>query len=401
LERYPLGFYTDSEHAADIEKSIKGLGYGDSLKGRARWKIITTQLRNALKQANTDGMNGIVVASYNRGSSALRVREVIRHELFHRLQRELGVTPEIMAEFTQRPLALKARDGLLQNGYGDDYMTHWIEIGAHLAEGPAGWERMGLSRDEAKSLYRDYLEGWGKPEVADHKRIHHGLYGVLNDYRKTTAKQGREGEDSGELSAPVEGQQGGEVRGGVRPDVPGGGEAPGARPDPGKMSPSLGGRPTRNSMDSKAYWVDPSGKAIDISKVGTHSAFAKKHLGSSGQTTGLDAIGKMTSQGWVRIRGNGVEVNSESIGTAGFEKAVMLAAGHAKENGFQTISVDITKPGKPESRDFDSLSVPLDEIGEFLSNPRKYIRAKGRSGPRLGASAVPPPEIREQAMVNA
>ena len=143
------------------------------------------------------------------------IKAKLRHERMHVAQLKLGGVNEHIDwdQFLKHPLALQAGARLAREGYNPkDEPLIAAEIGAHLASGPEGWVRMGLSRDQARELYRIYVERLNT-ENADNVDAH--LAHVHPFLR--TIKYGP-GSSNPQANAGVQGQPRG-VRPGVRPAV--------------------------------------------------------------------------------------------------------------------------------------------------------------------------------------
>lgn len=97
-------------------------------------------------------------ASADRGDS----EATHRHELAHFAQRRLGQldddSEDAAVAFLEHPIAQKAAEVLIRVfNYEDEPRILAAEIGAHLAEGPAGVEQMGLTTEEGAELAELYF----------------------------------------------------------------------------------------------------------------------------------------------------------------------------------------------------------------------------------------------------
>ncbi len=118
------------------------------------------QMLNSLDKA-LQGAQEVIYAEQGEDTEA-----ILRHELVHTAQRRLGVRGSVAEHidakaFLRCSSARKARASLLEMGCRDEPDELAAEIGAYLAEGDAGAEALGLTRDEAQFLaarYRHAME---------------------------------------------------------------------------------------------------------------------------------------------------------------------------------------------------------------------------------------------------
>jgi hypothetical protein len=143
---------------------------------------------------------------------------LLAHERGHTLQRELSagrITGHINEKaFLDDTLAIKAHDALVRLGYPRDRGTIAAEIGAHLTGGSENWQKLGLSRDEAKQLMQRYVQALrdkhgDKAEDAI-RRLAPQLEEVLNEATTFEA-------DFRALVGAREGGPGRDLRPGLRP----------------------------------------------------------------------------------------------------------------------------------------------------------------------------------------
>jgi hypothetical protein len=109
-------------------------------------------LRSTLIAAAKTGTISVVDAGAGRSLS--EVIQSIRHELHHRIERDLD--PEAAREFLSDPVAYRAARTLVaERGYRDDPVELASEIGAHLHSGEL--DALDLTPEQGQFLWRKYL----------------------------------------------------------------------------------------------------------------------------------------------------------------------------------------------------------------------------------------------------
>ncbi len=146
--------------------SISREGMEQSL-ARARWELYNggrlpwerDELRQYIETAKSVLESGDRSFVYVEAQPLGEMRRTLREERFHYEQRRYaGMNGEHVdaAALMEHPGAETAREHLLDMGYPDDPDTLAAEMGAKIAA--ADWESLGLSEDEARSLFQRYAE---------------------------------------------------------------------------------------------------------------------------------------------------------------------------------------------------------------------------------------------------
>ena len=224
------GLHASRASARQIAERLRAMAENlESTAERAGiWRVAS-----ALERAAEDGES--IIMAQTGATSIKRLKSTLRHERFHAQQAELGrggeegwkhVNP---AALLVHPIARKALQRLYQRGYAkatDEYKAHALamEIGAHLAEGPLGWESIGLNRDEARELFRHYanllLDMHGEDLPTKLSGLAPQWNKELENVRRekgTHLRPGRYGADREVGPGPT----GWDVRQGIRPALPG------------------------------------------------------------------------------------------------------------------------------------------------------------------------------------
>jgi hypothetical protein len=114
----------------------------------------------------------VLLTEVKPGESFASLKSKIRHERMHRAQHALAASGSVRDHvdwdtLLNHPLAGRAAKRLMNDGYPADDPILAAEIGAHLASGPIGWKRMGLSDADAFALYRAYVNLLNATHVKD------------------------------------------------------------------------------------------------------------------------------------------------------------------------------------------------------------------------------------------
>ncbi len=229
-DRGVRGMHLSRRNAAEFRAWLEGLKPTAAEVARRRIDAIIA----AVEQAEDENTSVVVVSKMAFDKlSALKAR--LRHEETHRVQSALGkpgVREHIDATALLRhPLAEKPILALLGLSYEANSDVLAAEIGAHLAEGPRGWARIGLDRAEAEVLFGVYLdllaERHGAEAISKLRRIAPQLNEELR-----RARERAEGEAAGvrrglgqQDRAPIEGEAAEAVSRAVREGVPAGEES--------------------------------------------------------------------------------------------------------------------------------------------------------------------------------
>jgi N12 class adenine-specific DNA methylase len=289
-----------------------------SPEARAKIEAIAAEL-----EAGVSDFRPLLIVGHRPGDSWQRLRERIKHERFHWFQTQeaggegkAGVEHIDAESFLQDQLARRALRGLTETGYPritSEYEMHAMaaEIGAHLAQGPRGWARMGISRDEAKQLfsrYLDYLiERHGGEIVSRLPRIASQLNGVLDETRTKAAEARRQGYQPG--YAPGAREAPGELLGGVRQGVPARGSQAADLPATQAVAPRRG---------TAGFWVTPEGEVIPLGAEAEHQNLSRFRGKNKDQ---------LLRSGYIRTRGNGIEIQGlEAVDPSRLRQAVERAA---------------------------------------------------------------------------
>jgi N12 class adenine-specific DNA methylase len=186
------------------------------------WKAISRPLRDAVQHANATG-RPVMVVRFRPGMALEDLKTVLRHERQHAQQPWQG-SYAAGRELLRSPLAQKAAKNLGRSGYDPtDNAEMWAEIGAHLAAGPLDWEKLGLTRTEAKALFLAYLHTMNDETVANLRHIAPQLHQEVHVARQQAAVR-RYGDRRYNPFAPGEGQPAG-IRQPIREPVSGPGES--------------------------------------------------------------------------------------------------------------------------------------------------------------------------------
>jgi 2'-5' RNA ligase len=196
------GIYVPPARALNLKQDVTGLG-----------------LQQAISDALRD-QRSLVIVRRDPGESLSKSIATARHELFH--QSETWAGPRRGEALLKDSIARKAADNLARVGYDrNDVPIIWSEIGAHLAAGPVGWETMGLSRDEARELFKKYLNLLEPGDLTRLKRIAPQLNEELNAARSAAQAQIDQTEvrpeSASEPRAIARSGAGGELQRSVRP----------------------------------------------------------------------------------------------------------------------------------------------------------------------------------------
>ena len=115
-----------------------------------------------------------------------------------------------------------------------------------------------------------------------------------------------------------------------------------------------------------AWWVGPKGEMVDVNQgdIATHSAWAKKILGSTGKAS--EAFWTLKSRNWVRVRQNCVDSHPDAMDQDHYMMAVDKAAKWALSHNTYHIRLDIDGKHMP-------FYVDIQDVGEFLQNPSKFV----------------------------
>ncbi len=300
-------------------------------------------------------------------------KETIRHERFHQAQSKLaGHLGDIEQKFLANPLADRASKVLASLGYSRD--SHAIEIGAHLAAGQ--FTKLGLTFEEAKKLAYSYFKALrfvhGDERVDN--VIQHGIMPLIarEARRSGTANQLDAGGTGQGRAQYASGRQGVEEPGGIQPlvrqDIPDSpdysrtGPAAGSSSDATRYSRLISterrGSPSSRSVAisrkaGEAAWVSPDGEEIPLNAGELHA-----DLLNGG--TAEDAY----RAGWIRQDRDGITV--DRLQNPHLIKAMARARAHT--SGAILVEYEI-KNGHAEK----SIAVPVEDIGEFVQNPRRYV----------------------------
>ena len=137
-----------------------------------------------------------------------------------------------------------------------------------------------------------------------------------------------------------------------------------ATPDVQPYRPQARVSPT--PVGGKGVWID-KGKVIDTG-TDMHAQIAERAApGSMFQ----DAIRKMLESGSIRIRGENIELYERALDTSDFDLAVEQAIKEAKRKRAPSIGLQVHRPDgfRPYTR------VPLEDVGELLENPNRYLQS--------------------------
>lgn len=188
---------------------------------------VAPELRPGITAALRAGPT-ITVVRMDPGQSISQSKAKARHELFHATE-EWGGEGRAK-DLLEHPLAQRASALLAGGGYdAKNPALMFSEIGAHLASGPVGWEAMGLDREEARQLWKQYMRLLDDRTVADLDRVTPQLKRELNAERSIRREQTELGQAGSGQDEDLEGgaeQERPGVRQGVRSDVPGEGTRP-------------------------------------------------------------------------------------------------------------------------------------------------------------------------------
>lgn len=188
--------------------------------------IVGKDMAPAIAYARSEG--AITVARHDPGQPISKSKELARHELFH--VAEIWGVARAGRELINHPLGRKTIVNLSALGYEGRPAILFSEVGAHLASGPIGWQKLGLTRSQAKELWGFYLD-LVDPEVINNLThiapdLNEELYAKRGIERTTDAdlqsSRAGTGLDAGERGADdsAEDRQGQrDLRRGVRPDL--------------------------------------------------------------------------------------------------------------------------------------------------------------------------------------
>lgn len=229
-------------------------------------------VQKALRDAIAD--NGSIVAVVQRpGEPISAVIARARHELFHaaeqwsgngdRMKQLMTVPADAWENPDDKSLAVSAA-GYAKTAIGNlgklgypvnDPAMMFSEIGAHLASGPRGWEKLGLSGQEAKDLFSRYRQLLPDHVIAEIKKItpflKRELYAEQSIRTERTARQERQSDlgvdrRSGEqLPETGGGAPGGSPRRSVESNIP-------ARDERNARSGEIGSAPILTDLISGA-----------------------------------------------------------------------------------------------------------------------------------------------------
>ncbi len=183
-------------------------------EANAKWKPLVDAVAKAIKDSIRHN-GSIIIVSNERGRGLANLKATVRHERFHQAMGNLMGAARGQI-FLRHPLAQLAADNLADRYDRADEATMWAEIGAHLAAGPLQWNSMGLGREQAKELFKEYLKLLDERTIAKIEHLHPLLNEVLHgEHAISEVRQA----DNREAQKAEEGSGRGDVQRGVRQDV--------------------------------------------------------------------------------------------------------------------------------------------------------------------------------------